>query len=276
MKSNNTFTKIFTHEKLPFLELRYSNNTKHYKEHIHDTFSLGINLEDKSIYTNKDKKYDFDVGMIAVVNPNEVHSCNPIKKTPNLYYMLYLDEKWCTGIQNSICDEISAFKTFPENIIHDINLYNKFKTLCENIFSDIDYNEKEDELINFFTKLFGKHLNRSATKVEDPLFDKILDFLNKNYKENISLEELSSQFNLNPFYIIRLFKSNINMTPHAYLLNIKINRAKELLKKGLSIVDTALECGFSDQSHFHRNFLRIVATTPKSYQDNFKVNFIQE
>lgn len=276
MKSNNTFTKIFTHEKLPFLELRYSNNTKHYKEHIHDTFSIGINLEDKSIYTNKDKKYNFDVGMIAVVNPNEVHSCNPIKETPNLYYMLYLDEKWCCGIQNLVCDEINTFKAFPENIIYDVNLYNEFKSLCENIFSDIDYNEKEDELINFFTKLFGKYLNKSTTKVEDPLFDKILDFLNENYKENISLEIVSEKFGLNPFYVIRLFKSNINMTPHAYLLNIKINRAKELLKKGESIVDTALECGFSDQSHFHRNFLKIVATTPKSYQDNFKVNFVQE
>jgi len=276
MKSNNTFTRIFTHEKLPFLELRYSNNTKHYKEHIHDTFSLGINLEDKSIYTNKNKKYDFDVGMIAIVNPNEIHSCNPVKTTPNLYYMMYLDEKWCYGIQKSICEQIASFKSFPENIIYDINLYNEFKTLCENIFSDIDYNEKENELINFFTNLFEKHLENANPKIEDKAFEKIVEYLNKNYKENISLEELSQTFSLNPFYIIRLFKSNINMTPHAYLLNIKINRAKEILKKGISIVDTALECGFSDQSHFHRNFLKIVATTPKSYQDNFKVNFIQE
>ncbi|MDZ7820178.1 MAG: helix-turn-helix domain-containing protein [Aliarcobacter sp.] len=45
--------------------------------------------------------------------------------------------------------------------------------------------------------------------------------------------------------------------------------AKELLKKGFSIVETALECGFYDQSHFHRNFKKIVAITPKEYQDNF-------
>ncbi len=118
-----TFTKIFTNNKLPFIELRYSNNTKHYKEHIHETFSIGINLEDKSIYTNKDKKYDFDVGMIAIVNPNEIHSCNPVLKTPNSYYMMHLDEKWCYGIQKSICDECDSFKSFPEDI-----LYNK-KTL---------------------------------------------------------------------------------------------------------------------------------------------------
>ena len=269
MNSEKTFTKIFTHEKLPFLELRYSNNTKHYKEHIHETFSIGINLEDKSIYTNKEKKYDLDVGMIAIVNPNEIHSCNPVLKTPNLYYMMYLDEKWCYGIQKSICDECDGFKSFPEAILYDEKLYMEYKTLCKTIFSDINYFEKENELVNFFTKLFRPYLRESTTKIEDPIFEKLVKYLKENYKENISLEELSQKFELNSFYIIRLFRSQINITPHAYLLNIKINRAKELLKKGFSIVDTALECGFTDQSHFHRNFLKIVATTPKEYQLNF-------
>jgi len=264
-----TFTKIFADERLPFLELRYSNNTKHYKEHIHETFSIGINLEDKSIYTNKDKKYDFDVGMLAIVNPNEIHSCNPILETPNLYYMMYLDEDWCYGIQKSICDEEKSFKAFPKDILYNKKLYNDYKKLCEILFSNINYFEKENELINFFTELFKPFLKESTAKIDDPIFEKIIEYLKENYKENISLEELSKKFSLNPFYIIRLFKSQINITPHAYLLNIKINKAKEFLKKGYPLVDTALECGFTDQSHFHRNFLKIVATTPREYQLNF-------
>lgn len=270
--NKKTFTKIFTHEKIPYLELRYSNNTKHYKEHIHENFSIGINLEDKSIYTNKNKRYNLDVGMIAIVNANTIHSCNPILKTPNLYYMMYLDEKWCYGIQKSICDESNSFKAFPKDILHDKKLYKKFKNLCETIFDDTHYFEKENELINFFTELFTPYIKESTSKIDDPVFYKIVLYLKENYKENISLEELSQKFNLNSFYIIRLFKSQINMTPHAYLLNLKINRAKEFLKKGLSIVETALECGFTDQSHFHRNFLKNVASTPKEYQ----LNFIQD
>ena len=264
-----TFTKIFIDNKLPFIELRYSNNTKHYKEHIHDTFSVGINIEGKSIYTNKDKKYNFDKDMIAIVNANDVHSCNPILKTPNLYYMLYLDEKWCYDIQKSICEEIEAFKAFPEDILYDKKLYRDFFNLCEFLFEENTYLEKEDELIKFFTKLFSKHIEESKEKIEDKSFEAIINFLKENYKENISLNELSEKFELNSFYIIRLFKSQINMTPHTYLLNLKINSAKEFLKKGYSLVDTALECGFSDQSHFHRNFLKIVATTPREYQQNF-------
>lgn len=103
-------------------------------------------------------------------------------------------------------------------------------------------------------------------------FKKIQEYIQKNYKKNISLDELSNEFQLNQFYIIKLFKNKLNMTPHAYLINLKINKAKEYLKEGNSLVDTALECGFADQSHFHRNFLKIVATTPNQY----KLNFVQD
>lgn len=269
MKQYKSFTRIFTDKNLPFLELRYSNNTKHYKEHLHDTFSIGINLQGESVYTNKDARYDLDKGMLAVVNPHTIHSCNPVQKTPNVYYMMYLDEQWCQGIQNSISEDITHFKEFPEDILYDEILYDEFKTLCETLFSEITYLEKEDFLIRFFTQFFGQYLKDSKEKFEDAVFEDIKAYLNENFQQNISLTDLSSKFELNPFYIIRLFKTHLNTTPHAYLINIKINKAKELLKANHSIVDTALECGFADQSHLHRNFLKIVATTPKEYQQNF-------
>ena len=50
---------------------------------------------------------------------------------------------------------------------------------------------------------------------------------------------------------------------------MKINQSKKLLKEGMSLVSTALECGFYDQSHFHRNFVKYTAITPKEYQLNF-------
>ena len=124
-------------------------------------------------------------------------------------------------------------------------------------------------MISFFLKFFALFLEESSSVVVDEKFEQMVAYLDEYYKENITLEELGEQFGLNTFYIIRLFKSQMNLTPRAYLLNVKINKAKEFLQQGYSIVDTALECGFVDQSHFHRNFLKIVATTPKEYRLNF-------
>lgn len=183
--------------------------------------------------------------------------------------MLYLDKTWCYEIQKTISNEITSFQDYPNPLISSEVFYKEFQKLCELLFSKATVQEKENELIEFCSKLFEENIPYQKENINDENFEKICKYLKKHFKENISLEELATKFNLNPFYIIRLFKANINMTPHKYLVNIKINYSKELLKKGETLVDTALECGFADQSHFHRNFLNIVATTPNQYRKNF-------
>ena len=264
-----TFTKIFTDKNLPFIELRYSNSNAHYKKHFHSTFSIGVNKEGVSIYINSDKNYTLDKNMISIMNPNAVHSCNSCTEVLNEYYMMYLDKDWCRDIQKSINADVEEFVHVSEHILEDETVYIEFLKLCEQLFSQNSYLDKEDELINFLIKFFSLYIEKNTNEIVDAKFEKIVAYLDKNYKDNISLDELSKMFDLNTFYIIRLFKSQINLTPRSYLLNVKINRAKEFLKDGYSIVDTALECGFFDQSHFHKNFFKIVATTPNEYRLNF-------
>ena len=264
-----TFTKIFTDKNLPFIELRYSNSNAHYKKHFHSTFSIGVNKEGISIYTNSDKTYTLDKNMVSIMNPNAVHSCNSCSEVLNEYYMIYLDKDWCRDIQKLINDEVEEFVHVSEHILKDEKTYNEFLDLCEFLFLQNSHLDKEDELINFFIKLFSLYIKQDTNEITDTKFEEMVAYLDLNYKDNISLAELSKVFDLNTFYIIRLFKSQMNLTPRSYLLNVKINRAKELLKDGHSIVDTALECGFFDQSHFHKNFLKIVATTPNEYRLNF-------
>ena len=264
-----TFTKIFTHEKLPFVHLRYSNSNMHYKKHFHEEFSLGVNKKGISQYFNSDKEYVLKENCLSIMNPNEVHACNASSEVLNEYYIMHLNNQWCTSIQKLINDEVKSFVDIPTHLLEDEAFYKEYISLCDYLYTDEPIADKEDALITFFMKFFAQFLDESPLKIVDKKFEKIVNFLERHYKENISLEELSQEFNLNEFYIIRLFKSQMNLTPRAYLLNVKINKSKELLQQGLSIVDTALECGFFDQSHFHKNFLKIVATTPKEYQLNF-------
>lgn len=267
-----TFTKIFTDKNFPFLELRYSNSNEHYKKHFHETFSLGVNKEGLSIYTNEDKDYNLGSNMISIINPNVVHSCNSCLEVLNVFYMMYLDKQWCANIQRSINAEVKEFVPIPEDILESKDFYIRYIELCENLFSSLLIQEKENELINFMFDFFCLYLKEVKNEVKDEsfeIYEKILHFLNENYKENISLQDLSQEFDLNPFYIIRLFKKQMNLTPHSYLLNVKVNKAKKYLQEGYSIIITAQECGFFDQSHFHKNFYKITTITPKEYKLNF-------
>lgn len=207
--------------------------------------------------------------MISIVNPYAMHSCNACGEGLNSYYMIHLDPFWCANIQQIINPEIKEFVYVKEDILENETIYQEYLELCEFLFSKIPVAEKEEMLIDFLIRFFSFYVVSKEVALKDETFEKIVSYLEENYKENISLETLSQIFDLNAFYIIRLFKAHTNTTPRAYLLNVKINKAKQLLQEGYSIIDVALESGFYDQSHFHRNFLKIVATTPKEYQLNF-------
>jgi AraC family transcriptional regulator len=99
----------------------------------------------------------------------------------------------------------------------------------------------------------------------------VIDFIRDNYSSDLSLEELASVAGMSTFHFAREFKRSTGITPHQYLLNFRIDRAKEMLSDGkLSLSDVGLQSGFSHQSHFTRLFRRLTGTTPLNYRLNFQ------
>ncbi|AXX91048.1 AraC family transcriptional regulator [Malaciobacter molluscorum LMG 25693] len=259
-------TKIYIDKNLPFLELRYSFSDLSYKEHFHhDIFSIGAVIRGKREYKNRDNLYEISKNDLAIVNPNVIHSCNCLQSHKSEYYMLYINKHWICDILN-----FKEYLDFKDELIHDDKLFNEFINVCETIFSNRLYLEKELKLIDFISKIYENYSEVKSSKIKNNTkIDSLVKFLEENVKENITLEQLSKNFNLSKFYIIKLFKKEFGISVYSFFLNLKIELAKKLLKKDLTIVEVALECGFYDQSHFHRNFLKITASTPKEYKDNF-------
>ena len=96
--------------------------------------------------------------------------------------------------------------------------------------------------------------------------NKLASYLNEHCAEELSLDELCTLIGYNPSHFIRSFKQYFGMTPHAYIINKRIQYSQQQLKKGLSIIDIALDAGFADQSYFQRTFKRLVAATPNQYR----------
>ncbi len=70
---------------------------------------------------------------------------------------------------------------------------------------------------------------------------------------------------MSPYYFLRLFKQSMGITPHQYILQRRIEKAKFLLQHGESIAEIAIKVGFCDQSHLTQYFKRIVGVTPKKF-----------
>lgn len=96
---------------------------------------------------------------------------------------------------------------------------------------------------------------------------RLADFIETNLDGDLSLEALAGQVNLSPLYLTRTFKSAFGEPPHQYILQRRIERAKELLRDTeLPVVEVALATGFSSQSHLSHWFQRLVGVSPGAYR----------
>ena len=91
-------------------------------------------------------------------------------------------------------------------------------------------------------------------------------FIDKNYYENIDLDNISNQANFSKYHFIRLFKSVYGKTPHQYLTRVRIEKARELLDQIFPISDTCYQVGFDSVSSFVGLFKRTYSQTPSEFQ----------
>jgi AraC-like DNA-binding protein len=80
-----------------------------------------------------------------------------------------------------------------------------------------------------------------------------------------TLDELSAASGANKFVLLRRFKRELGITPHAYVVALRLDHARELLARGAHVADVAARLGFSDQAHFTRAFRKSLGWTPARY-----------
>jgi AraC-like DNA-binding protein len=96
---------------------------------------------------------------------------------------------------------------------------------------------------------------------------RVIEFIDAHMDQPISLEDLAASAAVSPFHFHRQFKKATEVTPHQYVIQMRIKRARALLSQSeLPLVEIAARVGFSDQSQFTNNFRKFTSMTPKSYR----------
>ena len=91
-------------------------------------------------------------------------------------------------------------------------------------------------------------------------------FIQESYSRDVSLSDIAEAVHLSPFHVARLFKQALGVSPHQYLIQVRVNSARALLEAGSgerSLAEVASAVGFADQSHLTRHFKRLLGVTPK-------------
>ena len=95
----------------------------------------------------------------------------------------------------------------------------------------------------------------------------VKEFINDNLEQDLCLDELAKLGKLSRYHFSRAFKQSMGITPHQYIIQQRVERAKQLLLQGkMTIADISIVCGFAHQSHLNRHFKRLTGLTPKMFR----------
>jgi AraC family transcriptional regulator len=111
-------------------------------------------------------------------------------------------------------------------------------------------------------------LDGATIPARDQDFGPVLEYIETKLSETITLAELAAQVKLPVLPFLRGFSAALGMTPHAYIVERRLQRARrQLLLENESIAGIAADCGFSHQSHFGKHFRRAFGMTPRDYRE---------
>jgi AraC family transcriptional regulator len=134
--------------------------------------------------------------------------------------------------------------------------------------------------VESLANVLAVHLIRqyAATKPQLPMYEgglpqrqlsHVLDYINDHLEQDIKLADLAALLSMSQFHFSHLFKQAIGTSPHQYLLQQRVERAKQWLKQSdRSIMDIAFLCGFNSHSHLSKQFRQLTGMTPTIYRAN--------
>ncbi|NNG02370.1 MAG: hypothetical protein HKM93_23540 [Desulfobacteraceae bacterium] len=200
--------RFYKHPALPFAECRYSANSgRHYKPHMHKTFSVGAIDHGEVIYQVGGQTVRLEPGSLALINPEILHSCNPTESSKRSYYMLYLNVDWCSQLQQSLW-QLETFSPVNSILLEDRSIYQQFINTMESFMEEDEVMEKEQILVDLAKIIFLK-VCKPATikKVHSLRIEELKLLLSKNLDADTPMKQMAVKLQTNPYTLIRNRKS---------------------------------------------------------------------
>ncbi len=249
--------------------------------HWHNEFEIIFMAKGGGSFYIDGKEYKLSEGNFLFINGGSIHSGEEILKN-SIGYAIVFDLRLLYSEEPDLCKyeyfmPLIKKRVYIPNYINDENIANDIKRIIET-FKEKPYGYElliKSILFDIFWRLFSlyvkpaKDSGRLGYKIEK--IKDVLDYINQNYQKDITLEELSKEVNISKFYICRIFKESLRMTPVEYINKVRVERAMELLRNtDMSISEIALECGFNNISYFIKIFKKYMQVTPLKFR---KQNF---
>ncbi|MEH7084264.1 AraC family transcriptional regulator [Neobacillus drentensis] len=254
------------------------NPNWNFPSHKHDDLSEIIYIcEGEGTFITNNKSYTAKKGDILIYNAGIIHEEYSNPSNPLITY-------FC-GISNLAIDQLKELCIIPfefEPVIRENQYSDQIGSYFSHIFEESSLKGDGYEIIcqGLLTSSIALihraiRLQNFKNEAQDSnsLAHRIKEYIDKNYKKNLKLEDIAETLFINKYYLSHVFKEQMQMTPINYLINRRIGEAKNLLvSTELKIGEIARIMGYDNTNYFTLLFKKMTGETPRQFKENHKKN----
>ncbi len=257
--------------------------------HRHDYYEIYFFLEGDLSYQIGKNVYPLRYGDVCLIPPGVFH--RPQFHSQDLPYrrmVLWLSPDYFSRLQNLHPDIMYAFSDrsglfhFSCDFADAQILFDKLIDIVEERHRDVPFNEAMAACyIASLLLSINRIIRLSETPVKSSqeqsrLFSRLCEYINTHLFDDLSLDALARRFYVNKYHLSHVFKENMGMSLHRYLVKKRLYAARTSVLAGEPIRDVAAACGFGDYTSFFRAFKKEFGIGPKEFRDSFRLPIQQQ
>ena len=269
-------TKFWQVPDLGDLEVLHATYRRHaFEWHAHEGYATGIIDLGAGSFWYRGANRAVPAGSMTALDAGEAHTGRVVSGEGWSYRILYPSKALLENIAEEAFGSRGSVR-FPEPVFHDRPLAASMDLLHRSLDEPASALERESLLLSTYASLLARHAQQHRTPErpasgEPRAVSRAREYLEECFAEDVSLGKLAEVVGLSRYHLIRTFRENVGLPPHAYLTQVRLRRARKLLAAGEPIAAVAQGVGFADQSHLTRRFKGAFGITPGQFLRRFAV-----
>lgn len=239
-----------------------------YAPHLHESYVIGAIEAGCETFRVRGVRHYARPGQIAFVNPLETHDGEPHGEGYS-YRMTYPE----AGLLREVAASLggrgpTGTPFFRAPLVEDAEGVALFSAAHRVLEEGADLLAGEEMLLRFYARCLARHADLAVGQLgsESGPVARVREVFEARYDADLSLAELSELAGLPRHHLIRAFRRETGLTPHAFLIDIRVRRARDRLRLGEAPGDVAAATGFCDQAHLTRAFKARLGVTPGAFR----------
>lgn len=272
-------TRRVTRSPWPGLYGTWIDSARHYPRHWHGTYGIGVVERGGQRSASGRGPVEAVAGDVITTNPGEVHDGRPLDGQNRRWHMVYLEP----ALMDEWAAELGAPAGHGLALVRPVIADTALAASLRRLFARLDTWQAqgasdaaavlacEEALAQACAPLLTRHAtllprtgdgeaeaDRQVARARERLADSLA--------QPPTLAALAAEAGLSRFQLIRRFRQAYGVPPHAWLVQLRVERARGLVARGAGLAGAAATCGFADQSHMTRAFVHLLGFTPGALQ----------